>query len=313
MRFPPTFILSLDCEGKWGMADCLKPFHHQAITSANLTKAYRQLLDTLDRHGISATFAFVMAFALSESERTRFQVLDEEANPDDRWLRHYWDCLKAGLGDGWHQPEAFDMVRSSGLHEIASHGFCHRPLADAAIDPPGARCELRLATEAAKLKQIELRTLVFPRNEVGNLEAVRATGYQGYRARLDRRRGRAAALLEEYNVWRAPQSVTDVTDGLVVIPSGRFFNWRFGPRKLVPPAVTVARWRHQLETCARHGGVVHLWLHPHNLITGPGTASVLDKVLAHVASLRQQGGIRVMTQVDYCREMLARPAREIAA
>jgi len=69
--------------------------------------------------------------------------------------------------------------------------------------------------------------------------------------------------------------------------------------------VTIARWHNQLEACGRHGGVVHLWLHPHNLITGPDTAPVLDRVLGEVARLRDAGRIQVLTQDGYC-EHLAR-------
>ena len=305
MAHPPTFIMSLDCEGKWGMADMLQPFHHRDITNANLARAYRQLLAMLARHDIAATFAFVMAFTLSEDERRRFDVLDEASNPGDPWLRHYWDCLQAGLDDGWHQPEAFDMVRSEARHEIASHSFCHRPLGDRSIDAAGAARELSLAAEAARLKQVALKTLVFPRNEVGNLAVVRSAGYLGYRARLHRRGGKAAALLEEFVLWRQPQAPLAEAEGMVAIPPGHFFNWRFGPRRLIPPAVTVDRWRNLLDRCVREGGIVHLWLHPHNLITGPGTASVLSEVLAYVGQLRDGGSLNVLTQQEFCRRLVA--------
>lgn len=305
MASPPMFVMSLDCEGKWGMADGLQPYHHKLLTSERLAGAYRQLLDLLERHRVGATFAFVMAFVLGEAERRQFPLLDEASNPNDPWLRHYWDSLSAGRSDGWHLPEALDMVRAAGGHEIASHSFCHRPLGDRSLDPAGAAAELALASQAARLKQVELKTLVFPRNEVGNLPAVRAAGYRGYRQRLERRGGRIAALLEEFNTSRGPQPAKPATDGLVPIPPGHFFNWRFGLRRLVPPAVTVQRWRGQLERCARDGGVVHLWLHPHNLITGPGTAAVLDRVLGEVARLRDRGQIEVLTQHEYCQRLAA--------
>lgn len=303
MRTPPTFIMSLDCEGKWGMADSLRPYHHRQLTDRNLVEVYRQLLDLLARHDVAATFAFVMAFTLSKAEKQRFPVLDTKRNPQDSWLRHYWASLDAGHGEGWHVPEAFDQVLADGRHEIASHSFCHRPLGEGAIDGAGAGAELADAAEAARLKQVELRTLVFPRNQVGNLSAVKSAGYLGFRARLDRpggMRGKASALLDELDTGARPQPPLADQQGLVAIPPGRFFNWRFGLRRLVPPQVTVARWRNQLDRCANEGGIVHLWLHPHNLITGPGTASVLSQVLAHVAGLRDRGSIEVLTQRDYC-------------
>lgn len=308
MTIPPTFIMSLDCEGKWGMADRLQPYHHRLVTGANMARAYRQLLDMLARHELRATFAFVMALTLRDGERDRFPVLERRRNGGDPWLKHYWAALDAGLGEGWHEPDVFDMVRDAGGHEIGSHGFCHRPLGDGSIGADGAAEELGHAREAAKLKQVELRTLVFPRNQVGNLAAVRSAGYLGYRSRLARpggKPGRALALLEEFAVWAPPQRPSGSGDGLVAIPPGRFFNWRFGARRIVPPAVTRARWRHQLDRCARDGGIVHLWLHPHNLITGPGTAAVLADVLGDVARLRDRGAIEVMTQRDYCERAAA--------
>ena len=292
MPTPPTVILSLDCEGKWGMADQLEPYHHRLLTSARLADAYRQLLGMLERFEIPATFAFVMAFTLAPDERRQFAVLDRSRAGSDPWLDHYWRCLEAGLDEGWHEPEILELVRDSGRHEIASHGFCHRPLGDQSIGEAGAVEELAHAAMAAQLKGVALKTLVFPRNEVGNLAAVRAAGYLGFRERLRRPSGpigRIAALLEEFAVGAGPQQPTVAVDGLVPIPAGHFFNWRFGLRRLVPSAVTVARWRGQLRRCARDGGVVHLWLHPHNLITGPATAPVLAAVLGEIARLRDRG------------------------
>lgn len=306
MPLPPTFILSLDCEGKWGMADNLRPYHHRLLTSANLADAYRRLLAMFARHDIAATFAFVMAFTLDSAERQEFAILGRR-NPEDQWLGDYWRCIDAGLGDGWHVPEAFDLVRSAGTHEIAAHGFCHRSLGDDVTDQAGAVEELGYASEAAKMKGVELRTLVFPRNEVGNLAALRSANYLGYRDRLARpggRSGRIRALLDEFDRYPPPQQAAKPADGLVAIPPGRFFNWRFGARRLVPPAVTVARWRNQLRSCAEDGGVVHLWLHPHNLITGPATAPILEAVLAEVARLRDEGRIEVMTQRAFCERMV---------
>jgi len=300
MAAPPTFIMSLDCEGKWGMADGLKAYHQEALTTPKIIAAYRLLLAMLDRHDIAATFAFVMAFVFDEKERENFPGL-QRRDPADPWLAHYWNDLDAGGRDGWHVPEALDLVRASDRHEVASHGFCHRPLGDAAITTDGAAAELTNAAKAAKLKGQTLETLVFPRNDVGNLDAVRSAGYLGYRERLDRRGGRIAALLNEFSTSSQHQRALEDRSGMVAIPPGHFFNWRFGARRLVPPAVTAARWRNQLERCARDGGVVHLWLHPHNLITGPGTAAVLDEVLAQVARFRDAGRITVMTQRDYCR------------
>ena len=83
----------------------------------------------------------------------------------------------------------------------------------------------------------------------------------------------AASLAAEFNTHPSPQPEEPGDRTLIAIPPGYFFNWRFGARRRVPREVTVARWSNLLRRTAREGGVAHLWLHPHNLITAPDTAA----------------------------------------
>jgi hypothetical protein len=306
MGEPARFIISLDCEGKWGMADDLQPYHHEHLTDAALTRAYERVVGLFGRYEVPATFAFVMAFVLTAEEREHFSS-ELLGDPPDPWLRPYRDEVAGGKLDGWHVPAALDLVRAAAMHEVACHSFCHRPLGDRSISAAGASTELDAAIAAARLKGLSLETFVFPRNEVGHITELRAHGFIGYRERLRRPTGtlgRALSLAEEMKVWAPAQQQSTVTNGVVPIPSGRFLNWRFGARSLVPAAVTTARWRHQLHSAAANGGVVHLWLHPHNLLTAPDTEGLLETVLRDVAVMRDAGQITPVTQRDYCREVM---------
>jgi peptidoglycan/xylan/chitin deacetylase (PgdA/CDA1 family) len=304
-----TFIISLDCEGKWGMADTLQPVHQQ-LTDDSLARAYDQLVTLFGRYDVPATFAYVMAFTLTPEERRGFaHILEPRPDHEDRWVAHHWSDLRAGRDQGWFQPHALDVVKADGRHEIACHGFSHRSLADQAASPEAAEADLAAAIAAARMKGVRLSTLVFPRNEVGNLDVVRKLGFLGYRDRLRRSGGSAWPLLrlaEEFNVWPALQHGRPprAEDGLVRIPAGYFFNWRHGARRYVPAGVTIRRWDSLLTRSARHGSVAHLWLHPHNLITAPSTAETLEAVVARAARLRDEGKLRIETQQAYCLRML---------
>ena len=306
---PGTFILSLDCEGKWGMADHLDRVHDESLTTARLSQAYEALAGIFSRFDIKATFAFVMAFLLAEDEREPFRDL-LLGNPDepDGWLQRYRDARSSGSLEGWHFPEALDIARSAPGAEIACHGFCHRPLADALISREGARADLAAARRVAEIKGVSLRTLIFPRNLVGHLDEVRQAQFIGFRTALPSAggmAGRGLRIAEEFNIWRFPQQSRPIDrHGLVPIPAGYFFNWRHGMRRWVPSEITQMRWRNLLRRGA-NGGVVHLWLHPHNLITAPGTAASLERILAEVAEMRSRGLLRILTQEEYCREQLA--------
>ena len=306
MRKPARFIISLDCEGKWGMADSLKPYHEEYLTDAALTRAYERLVGLFGRYEVPASFAFVMAFVLTPEEREHFEA-ELFGDERDHWLAPYRREIAAGKAQGWHVPAALEIVQAASIHEIACHSFCHRPLGDHSISAAGADAELSTAIAAARLKNVSLETFVFPRNEVGHLAELQANGFIGYRERLRRPAGgfgRALSLAEEMNVWAPAQRQSPLAEGIVPIPPGRFLNWRFGARSWVPTAVTAARWRHQLRDAAGNGGVVHLWLHPHNLITAPDTETVLETVLRNVAEMRDADQISVVTQRAYCREVM---------
>lgn len=300
------FIVSFDCEGKWGMADHLTDTHHRLLTDESLAKVYRDLVAMLGRHQMPATFAFVMAFLLDEAERRIFAEELAARDEEDRWMVDVGRGQAAGP-QGWFLPAALTAIKAAGIHEIACHGFCHRSLGEGELSLEGALRELSMAERVARLKGIRLQTLVFPRNRVGNLQAVRDQGYVGYRLRQPlngRVPAKLANLAQELDMFPAAEDAALPAPGeLVAIPHGYFFNWRYGSRRLVPPAVTVRRWRNLLDCAANEGKVAHLWLHPHNFITGPSTWQPFEAVLAHAQTLFRQGRLELLTQVDYCQKM----------
>lgn len=299
---PGTFIVSLDCEGKWGMADHLTAWHHAHLNRAELDAAYRQLLELFRRYRIPASFAFVMAFVLSEREQAEIadhfvDVPIEGAN----WLAAFRAAQATGDLSGWSHPELLDLVRAEPMHEIACHGFTHLPLAEELVPRAEAARELAACQEAARIKGLTLETFVYPRNLKGWPQVLAEAGLKGFRAR-PARRGKLGLLAAELNPFDRAQGPCSGEAGLTVIPSGEMLNWQSGPRKAIPRAASRLRWKSRLEYAARTGAVAHIWLHPHNLIGAPGTAERLEDVLAMAAALRDAGRLVVKTQAQYCAE-----------
>ncbi len=301
---PGTFILSLDCEGKWGMADHLTADHHRWLTRERLREAYVRLLDLFDEYEIDATWAFVMAFLLTPEEQHERDALFQDQPIDGRnWLVNFRAAQAEGNMDGWSSPELLDLVASRGGHEIGCHGFSHLPLDPAQVPREVMAREVAAASSVAAEKVVALRTFVYPRNLVGYPDELGRAGYRGYRDRLPVRpgaRGRLGNLLSEFNVAQRAQPHAPLGTEPLAIPSGFFFNWRLGARARVPAAVTVRRWRRILGDAAASGGVAHLWLHPHNIISAPSTFDVLADVLRDVTRLRDRGVLEVRTQDAYC-------------
>jgi hypothetical protein len=223
-----------------------------------------------------------------------------------RWPAAFHREQAEGVDDGWFLPGALDLVRASGLHEVACHGFSHIPLEESMAL---TRHELASAVRIARRRGIVLRTLVYPRNRVAFTELLPEYGFWGYRSRLETLPGvlgRVAGLLRELNVGERAQTDARHPPATppVPIPSGYFLNWRLGLRAAVPSAITIARWSTILTDAVRRGGVAHVWLHPHNLVSAPSTFEVLFGVIDAVCRLRDRGQVQVLTQSAYCRALM---------
>lgn len=293
-----TMIISLDCEGKWGMADHIGP-EHNFITEQSLTIAYQDLAQMFGKFDIKATFAFVSAFVLNQSQREAFDYYLQDVNyRGDNWLRCFRAAETNGNLEGWFCPQALDIAAEAG-HEIASHGFSHLPFDDPAVDISLIQRELEGVQRLAAEKGVALTTFIFPRNTVNHIDILRSAGFLGYRNRLHRS-GRLASLAGEFNVNGRSQKETQLPDSPFSIEPGYFFNWRAGLRKIVPPSITLYRWKSILDDAVSTGNIAHLWLHPHNLISAPSTADVLASVLAYAAKLRDSGKLVIKTQHQHC-------------
>lgn len=292
------FILSLDCEGKWGVADHLTHAHARDLSDAKLLEAYRSILHLLDEFQIPATFAFVGAFSQSAAGF-------RELRPALEAFRHFAPAYIGGAlhdidqrsGDGWHGDRLIQLVTGSRIeHEIALQGVTHVPWSNFA--PESAEVEMALFRSLqGPIRQS--RTFVFPRNLVAHTHVLERHGFDGFR-KARSPRVRAVSLLSEFNLLEAPE-FPDPSPGIMPIPAGFFLNWRHGLRQIVPQAVSRMRMRNLLRAASATRGVVHYWLHPENIATAPATLDLLRFLAAEVARARDDGHCDVVTQRDYCR------------
>lgn len=298
------FILSLDCEGKWGAADALTATHRRELTDDKLRAAYQEILSLLDDYQIEATFAFAGAFSQSAEEfaciRPEIERLSRIA-PD--YLMPALRDIDETKGAGWHGRHLVDAVTDSRTaHEVALHGVTHVPWTS--MDEEFAEAEMRLF-ERLEGPVRDSRTFVYPRNLVAHPNILAAHGFEGFRTARPSR-SRLASLLSEFNLFDAPQQPRRGS-GIAPIPSGFFLNWRSGLRRLVPLALTSLRARKLLDRAAVTGGVVHYWLHPENVASAPDTLELLRSLIRDVAVRRDAGHCEVMTQLGYCSWVESRP------
>jgi peptidoglycan/xylan/chitin deacetylase (PgdA/CDA1 family) len=293
-----VFIVSIDCEGRWGMADRVQ--EARLITDESLDAVYSMLFSTLDRYQIAATFAVVGLFAAGPEAVDQFARATADSPAHQRWLAAPVAAVRSGVTSGWFRQTLFDEVRSVGAHELATHGASHLPFDAVAVGEVERRLELDWSRRLGAERGVRFSTLVYPRNAVTQPDILGEYQIVGYRGvRRPSAVGRVGHLLSEFNLLARAQPHTKPPSS-AEIPSGSFLNWRHGLRAVVPPSVSIRRWRHILDDAERTDGVAHLWFHPHNLITAPTTAVLLDAILAMVHEREVAGSLVVSTQANYC-------------
>lgn len=293
------FILSLDCEGKWGVADHLGPDEQSSLTDNGLRRAYSAILRLLDEYDVSATFAFVGLFGESRAAFRRLRPeVERLAEKAPKHLRPALRDIDEGSREGWHGDWAVEEVAAARQHhEIALHGVTHLPWGD--VDRALAMEELSLYRQLNSRVR-HSQTFIYPRNQVAHIELLKRIAIQGYRL-APRPRSRVSSLASELNLLTPPEADPSAAAsvGPLPIPAGYFVNWQHGPRRLVPQAVSRARLAMMLKRADRRGGVVHMWLHPENIATAEATLSLLRSLVGQVAKLRDSGRCEVLTQLGY--------------
>jgi len=304
------FILSLDCEGKWGVADHLGAVEHRTLTDASLREAYSSVVALLDDFDIPATFAFVGLFGESVGSFRRLRPAFEQlaARAED-YLGSALDDMDNGSGEGWHGDWAVEMVGAAKTqHEIALHGISHFPwdrMDDAFV-----------ADEMALHRELEgpvgrSLTMVFPRNRVAHTDLLTSIGIEGYRLAA-KGRSRLQTLAAEFNIFeRGQMDEGESCHRPLPIPAGYFVNWQKGLRRLVPKAVSERRFGNILADAGARDGVSHYWLHPENIAGAPATLDLLRGMIRQVAQARDAGRCIVQRQIDYCRQRKSAPRARV--
>ena len=287
------------------MADDLAMATSNPIGYDSLVKAYSRIFEILDKHEVPATFALVGLFAsrYEEYRDSRKQLL--ESKPHSNWLQIPEQSFAAGVFDGWFYPELVQHIRSKGIHEIASHSYSHLPMNNQDVTRSSFSTELNLVQQWSSKNAIELDTFIFPRNQIQYPEELNEFGYLGYR-QCDLQNAayanRLKILQDECNIRKKSDAHSTLVKP-IAIPPGTFLNWRHGPRRVIPERLTLKRWSNVLRHAVAEGGVAHLWLHPHNLVTAKGQDRLFERAISMVAAMHKKDLLLPVTQKQYCEEL----------
>lgn len=324
MSTPATgaLVISLDFELYWGVRDrrSLASYRAHLLGVRTVVPA---LLGLFKRFEVRATWATV-GFLFCESRQELFDVLpSRRPRYGDRRLDPYAYLDAVGRderSDPFHfAPSLIRMVAATDGQEIGSHTFSHFYALEEGQDLDSFRADLEAAREVARRRELDITSLVFPRNQVNRayLPTARSLGFTAFRgtersalytARPERRESRARRALRLVDAYVDVSAIHGARlerpafGSPVDLPAARFLRPANGLREL--EQLRLHRILHALTRSAKDNLVYHLWWHPHNFGADPArNLAFLERVLAHFAVLRRERGIESCNMGDLAQQM----------
>jgi peptidoglycan/xylan/chitin deacetylase (PgdA/CDA1 family) len=305
-------VISLDFELYWGVRH-LPSVRRYFPNLIGARMAIPALLDLFSEFGIHATWATV-GFLFCNQTRTLLKFAPSHHRPEyeNRVLSPYHDLPPEGATETpesvFFAPSLIRLIANTAHQEIATHSFSHYYCLEKGQEIEAFREDLLAARAAAQALGLELRSMVFPKNQCKDefltvCTEVGILSYRGnprswlYRAAADENQGyvkRLGRLFDTYlplgprNCYPVPYRSEDLPINL----RGSRFLRPYSPLFRIFEPLRLLRIKRDLTEAAKKQLFYHLWWHPHNF--GANTAAnlaFLRKILEHYRSLNALYGM----------------------
>ena len=311
MSSPGYFIFSLDTELAWGYYDRFE----KSMFSLNGEKereSVHRLLEIFDEFNIIATWAVVGHLFYDKCENC-------EVCPVLEWKNKYrsFNEIYETNNPLWYGLDIIDLLQTKGSrHEIAFHGYTHKVFSEEKMTEQEAKTEIQEWQRLAARKNMIPLSVVFPRNQVGHLQAFKDAGYICYRGDELHPKdykipfiGKALNRIDLVIQIRTPQvyDLEENTTGLVNLPSSR---WLFGMNRKIEAVfdglglhlLRIRKMVKAVKKSAREGKIIHIWAHPEEFKSEKDFEK-LRFLLSFVSDELKKGTLQSIGMADLARKL----------
>jgi peptidoglycan/xylan/chitin deacetylase (PgdA/CDA1 family) len=318
-RKAPEFgalVISLDFAIHWGVRYRYPAREAYAASLVGVRRVIPEMLRVFEEFGIAATWATVgFLFARSRDELHRFSPVLRPSYADDS-LSPYNEEIGDDEGDDplHYAPSLIAAIHAAPRQEIGTHTFSHYYCQEPGQDREQFRADLASAVAIATHYGVQLRSIVFPRNQYNPEydDVLRSTGIRCYRGNtpgwmysatlLKDGKGalmRGGRLLNAYlplsglRTSRWDRLVQP--NGLCNLPASLFLK-PYSPRLRQLESIRVQRIASLIHRGAVSREIVHLYCHPHNFGGYlEGNMSTLRAILRTFARYRETHGMQSLS------------------
>lgn len=317
-----AFLLSLDTELAWGGVHD-GAHRSRAALYRETRPAVERLLDLMESYGIRATWAVVGHLLLRECRAEDGRKHPGIVRPEYPWFEGDWFGDDPGSNwrraPHWYAPDLVEAVLDCPVEmEIGCHTFSHVIAGAPGCSREAFASELDACLSVAARWGLDLRSFVFPKNEIGHLDVLREKGFTcfrgGIRPSWERWAVGPLGRVARGVRWTTPMPPLTARpshrDGLWDLPATSFYLHRGGAAGAIPVSWRARRAEAGIDRAAEEASIFHLYFHPFNLATDPdGLLAGLERIFRHVDRRRRAGDLANPTMGELAEELEDRRRR----
>lgn len=199
-----------------------------------------------------------------------------------------WGVVGRLLEDGedslFHNPALVEKVVDSDVdHEVGLHSYAHRPFDG--LTREQAREDVTKGLAALSRFDVGSTTFIFPQNKIEYADILSEHGFQCYRTGDN-------GWMTDFITNIVPSMANPEVDasGLVSVPGSLFIASPSYPIRILQLQAGIG-----IRRAIRNDGIVHFWLHPHNVIIRSGILNLLNRIFSKIDRCRSQDELDVAT------------------
>ena len=272
------FTISLDFELFWGVRD------HRTLESygeniRNVHQVVPRLLQLFSQYNVHCTWATVGFLFFNQKKEMMSYLPSVRPAYQKKEYDPYSYIEQNELEKIYHfAPALIEQIKKTPGQEIGTHTFSHFYTLERNTTIGQFKNDLYSAIAIAKEKGIEIKSIVFPRNQYSD-EHINACLEEGIKIYRGNELSGAYKPIsrENENIFRKGVRFADtyinitghhchaipVANKIVNVPASRFLR-PYSPKFKLFDGLKLQRIKQGIKFAAKHGLIYQLWWHPHN-------------------------------------------------
>lgn len=296
-----TLVISLDFELMWGMIHSPHANEYKETHVKQVPEVIDRLLELFQKHGVHATFATVGFIGYKNPQELLSDIPKNTPTYTNSALNPYANDFIKNITESeyplYFRPDLIEKIKNTPGMEIATHTFSHYYCWEDGQGIDHFDADIAKAKEKASKDGIELKSIIFPRNQVSisHLDICRKYDINVYRGNprkfYKNKKGNfnklaraACRLVDNYINISGSNSYTSsqIFEGSMKNVRASRFLRPYSPSLRFLEPLRLRRIKKEITRAAKRGEIYHLWWHPHNFGANVDqNINFLEKIINH--------------------------------